>query len=125
MRRSKSVPVGDFSSKSRFTTAASCSSVSSREKSISGKKFEGNTSLPCRLTTKDFKGTSSCSQQGNDAPQSPRIARGGPLPARSRARVTPVHCMLKSVSLRSQIFIKQYQLALEHRHVLKWALHNA
>jgi hypothetical protein len=46
--------VGAFASKSRRTTAANCSSVSKTEKSSSGKKLEGKTMRPWRLTTNGF-----------------------------------------------------------------------
>ncbi len=87
------MPVGAFSSKSRFTTAQSCSSVSRREKSISGKKFEGSASRPWRLTTKGFKGTS--------LHTSLRICREGPLsaPRVLKLRLSSPQYELKSVSL--------------------------
>ena len=47
-----SVPVGALASKSRLTTASSCSRVSRTEKSRSALKLDGKTSRPWPLTTK-------------------------------------------------------------------------
>src|ERR1700749_245452 len=49
-----SVPVGALASKSRAITASSVSRSPMTEKSSSGRKFDGNTRRPWRLTTKGF-----------------------------------------------------------------------
>src|SRR3954451_22892353 len=48
-----SVPVGALESKSRRTTASSCSRLSKVEKSRSGKQLAGKTMLPCLFSSKD------------------------------------------------------------------------
>src|SRR5215467_11030783 len=52
--------LGAFASKSRLTAALSWPTVSKTEKSSRGHALLGNTSRPCRLTTKSFT-TTACS----------------------------------------------------------------
>src|SRR4051812_23111976 len=74
-----SVPVGALASKSRCTTASSCSSVSRTEKSSSAVKLEGKTRRPWPLTTKGLIAHSPALHvhPAVDGPHLPRDVGGG------------------------------------------------
>src|SRR5215470_2433973 len=67
--------LGAFASKSRLTAALSWPTVSKTEKSSRGHALLGNTSRPCRLTTKSFT-TTVCSWSATVEQRSERIQRG-------------------------------------------------
>ena len=87
-----SVPVGALASKSRFTTASSCSRVSRTEKSRSALKLEGKTSRPWPLTTKGlmlrsgFRATRRCPARSPCAPSSRPSGRCGRPGGRGASR---------------------------------------
>src|SRR5215831_2022790 len=81
--------LGAFASKSRLTAALSWPTVSKTEKSSRGHALLGNTSRPCRLTTKSFT-TTVCSSSPTVEQRSKRIQRGRILDGRGHRLVVTV-----------------------------------
>src|SRR5215468_2954960 len=81
--------LGAFASKSRLTAALSWPTVSKTEKSSRGHALLGNTSRPCRLTTKSFT-TTVCSWSAPIEERSERIERGRVLDGRGHWLVVTI-----------------------------------
>src|SRR5215471_4432561 len=81
--------LGAFASKSRLTAALSWPTVSKTEKSSRGHALLGNTSRPCRLTTKSFT-TTVCSWSALMEERSERVQRGRVLDRRGHRLVVTV-----------------------------------
>src|SRR5215469_16691578 len=81
--------LGAFASKSRLTAALSWPTVSKTEKSSRGHALLGNTSRPCRLTTKSFT-TTVCSRSVPTKERSERVQRGWVLVGRWHRLVVTV-----------------------------------
>src|SRR5215470_1680458 len=81
--------LGAFASKSRLTAALSWPTVSKTEKSSRGHALLGNTSRPCRFTTKSFT-TTVCSSSATVEQRPERIQRARVLDGRGHRLVVTV-----------------------------------